>query len=146
MEDALGAATPWRSTKTRRVKWASPEARALGGEFMRIPLVAQDLVKSGKFKGGSLVKCPEGDDNCSASDVEVNYVHVRPIMGKYHSKVPSPYLIADGLMELDRELSGELLEIPGKGSTTRAEKVDMALAEGKNIKKLAAYVRCLARA
>ena len=136
----LGAA--WRSSNGKKTpRWTHPEAIKLGKSFKdHLPQVALDLVKKGTWSKGPLIILEDKSGlKATKADLETNFVWVRAVFILYTDRTPSAYLIADGLLELDKELEGKLI-LPDKDYTTKSAK---ALAEALKIRLVASWGRYL---
>eukprot|EP00969_Alexandrium_andersonii_P034871 1525905-Alexandrium_andersonii.AAC.1 len=67
-------------------------------------------------------------------------------MKLYRDRLPSAYLVADGLLQADLILGQMLYRQPDGKRASDTEKKTLALADAASIKKLCSYVRYLARA
>ena len=136
----------WRSTKRRKVDWTSQQCQNDALEILNtMPQKTRDLVISGNYGGGRIIKGVT-HETPTMELCEKHYVFVFPILKQHPLKVPSPFCLADTLIALDELLERKLLVIPGsKNPTTQTEKADLAMTEAKDLKRIAAHVRYLAR-
>ena len=136
----------WRSTKRRKVEWTSQQCQNDALEILNtMPQKTRDLVISGNYGGGRIIKGVT-HETPTMEMCEKHYVFVFPILKQHPLKVPSPFCLADTLIALDELLERKLLVIPGsKNPTTQTEKADLAMTEAKDLKRLCAHVRYLAR-
>ena len=74
-----------------------------------------------------------------------NAVFLRPMLELYPVRLPSVYLIAEGLMAAVEQLSDHLIILPGGIMPTRHQKQELACADAMKIRRLCSFVRARKR-
>ncbi|CAK9032157.1 unnamed protein product [Durusdinium trenchii] len=101
-------------------------------------MCAHEVVNSGKWSGGGIVRLDSALVRPSAADVAINFHVLKPVIEEFPDRVPSGYFLTDCIMWLDTLFKGQLLV----GANT---KLQIAAEEGVKIKKLVGAVRSLWR-
>eukprot|EP00969_Alexandrium_andersonii_P322425 14245946-Alexandrium_andersonii.AAC.1 len=111
MEAVASPARRWKSTHTSKAGWGHDMVRVLASALVEdLPSAAVQLLTSGAFKGGPLVRLGSLVRDPSIADVRANHVWLRPFCKKFSDRVPSSFLVADILLEADSMLGYELLK------------------------------------
>eukprot|EP00969_Alexandrium_andersonii_P018943 826952-Alexandrium_andersonii.AAC.1 len=136
----------WRSVNGRRAPgWAEQDAFDLAAQWMdALPSAALDLCRSAQFQGGCLVSLKDVESTPTRKDVEANFVWLLGVVKKYSDRIPSGYLIADGLIALDSKLGGDHLKTP-PGQLAKSKAL-IAMGEAAKLKRLLGHLRFLFRA
>jgi hypothetical protein len=132
----------WKSLCGRKAtcKWDRKQCERLAALwFDALPGIALDLVRSGRFKGGALIKI-SSPVKVSIDDVENNYVWLKCAIALFKDRIASMYFYADSLLMLDELLDGNLLV-----ATDTTPKAELALQEANNLKRVHGRLRELFR-
>lgn len=146
-ESLVGVVASQESFKSLRCKapWNKSEVDTLASSFEEcFGASACDLLRSGNYAGGPIVQL--GAD----LELHVTRQHVRqhasviiPVLKIYNDRIPSAFLMADALVELNKRLNGQMLKpYPTNNNKPEAR----ALDEGLKIKRMLQYLRLLFRA
>jgi hypothetical protein len=100
------------SQKGRKtIGWTRADAVGLKSAWLQtLPESIVNLVLSDKWRGGPII--PLSAFGAKAKDVEKNFPWVKGVFMCYPTSVPSAFLLADALLELNCEWNLELLKPP----------------------------------
>jgi hypothetical protein len=100
------------SQKGRKtIGWTRADAVGLKSAWLQtLPESINKLVLSDKWRGGPII--PLSAFGAKAKDVEKNFPWVKGVFMCYPTSVPSAFLLADALLELNCEWNLELLKPP----------------------------------
>ena len=142
VDAAKVSSMPFKSLRGGRVPWKYENVKHVS-DLMRaeLPAAVFEILSSGGFKGGRILKLTTAAGTCNNKDLQNNRFFIKPVVQVFADRVPSGYFLADVFMELDRQLDGTMLQPAGDGLTKAA----MAVREGGHLKKVCGHLRYLFR-